>query len=208
MDSFTGPFKFDIDDEGTPVEWGSLDKEIKEELLHDGRISEEDSTVYMFSITADPCDTSLEKHHDWQKVTRVFIEAKVGHKSMKIGGISPRNKKSEHAAPKKSPDAAKGDAKINLFNMAKVTLTISNMVKNNATVQGMAILSGHTGKSAKWVYSKGWPYIEFRKHVYVAVPKRIPKKDRLLKVSIKPVRQKNIPLTMASVFEHPVTLPG
>ncbi|MCE2028691.1 hypothetical protein [Sessilibacter corallicola] len=128
MDSFAGLFKFDVDD-GTQISWESLDSKIKEELVLDGKIDENNSKVYMFSITVGSCEQKLEKHHDWSKVTRLFIEVKVGHKSMRIGGISPRNKKSKHAPQHEFPFDAKAGVGVDFFSMARFKLSISNFVK-------------------------------------------------------------------------------
>ncbi|ATE62096.1 hypothetical protein [Thauera sinica] len=206
MDGFEGPFRFELDAEGTVLPWETLDPTIKAELLSDGNISQESSKVYLFKMAVMPNDYRIEKHHDWQKVSRLFVQATVGHDSMKLGGISPRNKKAANARQLDMGFDGRLEAEANLFSMAKVKLVLSNFIKKNATADRMAVLSSCTKKIAQWVYSSAWPFIDFKKYVYVAVPDLIPADQRYLKVSIKVVRKGNIEITQAGVHEHTVHL--
>ncbi len=125
---------------------------------------------------------------------------------MKFGGISPRNKKASGARQLDMGFDGKLQAEAKLFSMAKVKLTISNFIKTNSTADRMAILSSCTKRVAQWVYSSAWPFIDFKKYVYVAVPAGVPTDQRYLKVSIKAVRKGNVEITQAGIHEHTVRL--
>lgn len=206
MEGFEGPFKFDIDTDGTNIPWDKLDPKIKQELLADGSVSEDSSKVYVFKIAVLPSDHIIEKHHDWQKVSRVFIQAKVADHSIKISGISPRNKKSKYAGQLDMGFDGRLDVDANLFSMARAKLVISSFTKQNSSEQRMAILSSCTKKIAYWVYSRGWPFIDFTAYVYVAVPNATPADLRHLKVSVKAVRKGNVELTQVGVHDQQVQL--
>jgi hypothetical protein len=206
MDGFEGPFRFEIDSEGTDIPWDTLDESIKRELLSDGNITEKTSKVYLFKIIVSPYHRRLERHHKWEQVTRIFIEARVGHSLMRLGGISPRNKRSIHARQIDMGFDVKGEGEINLFELARFKLIISRHVKEKSSETRMAILSSCTKKVAKWVYSRGWPYLDYKKFVYVAVPDFTPVDDRYLAVFIKAVRKDNIEVTQVAVHGHHVQL--
>ncbi len=72
MNGFEGPFRFELDTEGTALPWETLDSTIKEELLSDGNISQESSKVYLFKMAVMPNEHRIEKHHDWTLVSDRF----------------------------------------------------------------------------------------------------------------------------------------
>jgi hypothetical protein len=92
-----------------------------------------------------------------------------------------------------------------LFEMLKFKLNISSTVKNLSTESRYAILSSYTKRMAQWVYSTAWGQLGYETYVYIAVPRDL--SDRVMYVSVNPVRKGNKSITHAAVYEHAVALP-
>jgi len=205
MQGFEGPFRFEIDTDGTELPWESLDPNIKAELLSDGTLKESSSRVFLFKIAVAPSTYRLEKHHDWSKVSRLLVQAKVEN-GMKLGGIAPRDKSVSNARQMDLGFDGKLKAEISLFSMANLKVALSHFAKNNATATRHGLLSSCTRRFAQWVYSHGWPFIDFKSYVYVAVPESVPPSSRRLEVAIKALRKGNVELTQVGVWGHLVRL--
>jgi hypothetical protein len=210
MNGFEGPFRFDIDTHGTDVPSPDLSEVVHSELEADGKYNPSNSKIYLFRIAVSEVETKIEKHHNWSEVLRIFIQAKVAVPQIQIVGVSPRNKRAKdvNQGDLGLDVMANAEAEGSLFDLFRFKLNISNFVKQNASENKYAVLNSFTKRSAQWVYSRAWPFLDFTKYLYVVVPNDLEAEKRFIKVSVKAVRKGNVELSQVALFEAPVVLPA
>ncbi|KQP15566.1 hypothetical protein [Pseudorhodoferax sp. Leaf265] len=208
MNGFEGPFHFVVDDEGTEVPWDQVSDAVRAELEEAGRHNPENSKLYSFKVAVLEHPHRLEKHHDWSAVSRVCIQVKLPSSAMTLAGVSPRNKKASDVFQNDLGIDATVSAEGRLFDLLNYKLNLSSFAKQNASEQRYAVLNSFNRRVAQWIYSRGWPFLDFTKYLYVVVPNGLSAERRVIKVSVKAVRPKNVELTQVGLFEEPVSLPA
>jgi hypothetical protein len=207
MHGFSGPFRFDVDSEGTLIPWAQLDEDIRVTLIKGERFTEKNSNVYRFRIAVISTDRQMERHHDWSKVNRVCIQAELPAPGLAIAGVYPRDKKVAELSQTDMAYMVSLQGQVRLFDVLRLRLTLSSSAKRLARQDRFAVLSSFNSNVAQWVYSPGWDSIGFDAYLYVAVHKSVEEKHRAVYVSIKPTRKGDKVLTQAQVWRHTVQLP-
>ena len=210
MLGFDGPFRFDIDHEGTVVKRSELEDVIRDEIARFGEFTDKNSKVYRFRTIICPDTVEKQKHHDWSQVSRLLIDARPNFKQMKIVGIYPTNKKVGQEDQEEFPLIKTLRGEVNLFNFVRFKLNlsgnISKIVKQRSKKDDYAILAGMNNRCAQWVFSTGWEGLNLDFYLYILVPNSIPERSRYLIVNIIPVRSRSKQITLASVYDHRVQL--
>jgi hypothetical protein len=201
MFGFDGPFKFDVDDEGTAIPWNKVSEPIQREISKGGQLTADNSKVYYFKIMA------VAKHghppgngYDWKEINRVSIETKVGTASMKIVGISPQSRRSSNLAQEPLPFDAAVEAEVNLFEAGKGSFRIKfgDLVSRFVRPNSYAVMASNNKKRAQWVYSKDWDKTDFEAFMYIVVPNKVKKSSRFVQVKIIPTRKGRVPAKIVS----------
>lgn len=206
MNGFEGPFEFDIDDEGHRIEWEQLDGAVRDELTKNNTYSRETSSIYEVRVAVLAHPQHVQKHHDWKKIKRVFVESRVGSPRMAILAISPTTKHWSETANAEM-DFLKFLAGERLFDSKQFKLKPAFAVKNFARSDRFAVLSFFSRKVAQWVFSEGWHDLGFRLALVVVVPNDLDSNARKLVFSVKPTYKETKFIQGASVWDKDVALP-
>lgn len=205
MRGLSGPFKFEVDEVGTSISWDDLSKVIQEELIKEGH-SRDNSEIYLAKVAVFPSDHLKEKHDNWQKVKRVFIEVVSPSKKILIRGISPRNKRVGELSQLDFAYVQTLDKGVTLFNALQFKLDVSHPVKVLSRNDRFAVLSSFTSRKAQWVFSDGWDEMEFSLYLFTVLPTNLDKEERFIEVTIKPTREKSKRLTQLEIWKKKVDL--
>ncbi|MEK6782327.1 MAG: hypothetical protein AABY93_11505 [Bacteroidota bacterium] len=206
MKGFSGPFRFEIDENGTLIQFNELDQVILKTLSSDG-ISSLNSKIYKVKISAFADLNSVQKNHDWAKVKRIFIEINSKSKSVYIVGIYPREQKSKGITQTELDFIKTIKGNIKLFNALQFKLSVDNPVKLLARLDRYAVLSSFSNRKAQWVFSEGWEELEFKLYIYIVIPNALDKDEKYIDLIIKPTLKKNKELKNVSVWNRKVFFP-
>lgn len=208
MEGFSGPFRFDIDTQGTEIEKDKISSDIKAALEQVHKLNLDNSKVYFCGIVVAPDAHCVERYHDWSKIKRVCIDVRPATPKIPILGIFPGNIRVEHVRQKQMSFLGGLEATASLFGMARFKLKLSERVKQlaHSGIGGFAVMSFFNRNKAQWVYASAWEQIGYQMYLYVAVPNSITSKDRQIFVSINPLRRHNKSVSQVAVFDHPVKL--
>lgn len=199
MIGFNGPFRFAVDEEGTPVKWTDLPEAIQQ-ALEANTADTNCATVYRCAINVFSEERPRQRHHDWCKIKRVFVHALTPNASLKFLGIAPGNMLAEKS---NSPEIGLGVG-VRLFDLLQFRLSISNVVKLFATQSRYSVLSNHSKKEAQWVFSDGWLTPDFQLYMYLLIPDDLKAPQRHITISVKPVIRHNRTLTNVQLWKQPV----
>lgn len=205
MIGFEGPFRFNIEDKGERISSKDLNKEIRKKLTKNER---EGASVYRCKVATIAGERCLEKHHDWAKVTRLLVEALPSHKSMRILGLYPSDKKSKFSKQEEMDFAATAEGKAKLFDMLRFKLSLSHFVKNYSRQDRYEVMCSFTSKRAQWVFSSAYESLDFDLYVYIVVPDELADSERNLRMSVNPLRKGNKSISMAAIYGHQVSMPA
>lgn len=207
MKGLGGPFHFVVPTEGEAIAWNKLDTKIVKKLKERHGLGAHNSRVYLCVISVSRHERLTERHHDWSKVTRVFVNAKPLHKNITILGLYPGDTKAEHIDQSELEFARGAEASSSLFTSLPFKLTISQKVKKLSTSERYAILTTYDKSYAQLVYSEAWHRLAFEIYLYIAVPNTLENDLRYIDLGITPVRKRNISISTAAIHNHYVFLP-
>lgn len=206
MQGFEGPFEFDIDSEGTKMSWDHLPEPIKEELTEDGHFTSENSNIWLCKVVSLSTNIAKQRHHDWARVNRVFIDVKPSSKHIKIFGIYPEQVKSIQIHQEELNLPSSFEGQVSLFEALRFKLKISDTVKLWSAKNRYAVLGNCIHGHAQWVYSSGWDKTYFKMYLYIVVQNNLPESDRNIFVTIKPTRKGNKVLSQVCIWERKISL--
>ena len=209
MRGFEGPFEIEVDDEGTPVSWSSLDDYVQECLRSSGT-TPENAQVYRFKIAVLQSFLTRCAHHDWSKIRRFLVEVRTPIKRVKLRGLYPRDKKVGETPQGDLPFVSMLSGEGELFKSIKFKVNLNDVispcVKRLLREDTFAVLTCFANRRGQWAYSPAWDGTDFDSYIYVIVPNDVPANERYVEVDALPLRQKNKQLTQISVFQHRVNL--
>ncbi len=208
MKGFEGPFEFDVDEIAEAVTPENIPEDILQEIMKGG-CRRKDGKIYRFKICAVSTDIQKQRHHDWSKVKKVFIEARPLYKRSAILGISPTSR-----SVRENPGQMEmgilsliHGASIVLFRVLEFKLELGDLAKWTARGDRKSVISTSSKRIAQWIFTDGWDDLEFEMHIFVFVPDGIADELRYISLSVTPTIRKCRRLNNVKIWDHRVYCP-
>jgi hypothetical protein len=204
MQGFEGPFRFNVDDQGTKCSWDDVPNQYTKELRKEGNYTKQNASIYFARIAVSPVESAPEKNNDWAQVRRVLVEASCADRKIKILSYAPGDRKVETNRQTQMEYGFSGGD--DLFQLLPFKINLSRKTKHHATEQRFEVLTSCVNRTVQWVYSPAYVALQFPMYIYAVVPNDLDKSSRNMNVKVSPLRKGNKKINSASIFDKKVML--